>query len=239
MNFKGTDKNKVKSLFSRIAFRYDLLNNLISVGLHTFIRRKAIKEIKIKSNVKILDCATGTGSMLIEFNKYTKGNCILVGLDFSEEMIQIAEEKLKRKGIIAELIIGDCHSIPFPSNSFDVISIAWGIRNVENPIIVLGEMVRVAKGGGQILIIESGKPHGLLKFIYLIWCYIFIPILGLIFVGDYKAYLYYYKSINSFYKGEEFKNIMEGTGWFEFVNLRYAIPGLCWYILARVKNKGN
>jgi len=185
---------KIKKMFSQIAFNYDRANKFITLGMDSRWRRKLVKWSSAPKGGKVLDCATGTGNLALEFYKALGSKSQIIGIDFCENMINKAREKKQ-----IQFQLADVHKLPFPDKTFDVCSMAYGLRNVEDPIAVLKEMARVTKKGGALMILETGdKPvFFLYPFFYLYFRYI-VPFIGGWFTGHKLAYEYLQKSSRKF-----------------------------------------
>ena len=249
----------VRQMFASIAGKYDFMNTLLSFGIHKRWREKAVKLSNIKDGMKILDLATGTGDFAIEFSKRSKVQ--VIGVDFCEPMIELAKRKIEknfyktpspilvRSNIIETQVnsisnniynisfeIGDATDLRFEDNSFDISSIAFGIRNVDSPLKCLQEMARVVKHGGNIVVIEFGQPNGILSILYKIYSKIFMPILGKIIAKNFEAYVYLPETASRFPCREEFISMMEQTE--TLVNCSYySLSGGVAYIYLADVNK--
>lgn len=148
------DKNpeKIQKMFDDISSKYNLMNNLISLGFHKYIKKIALNELDIKNNYAILDCCTGTGDIPnIIKHKYPETK--VIGIDFSSKMLEIAKKNVNE----VEFIEGDCTNLSFSDNLFDIVTIFFGLRNIENQDKAISEMKRVLKTGGQFVHLDFGK----------------------------------------------------------------------------------
>lgn len=209
------EKSKSPEMFDRIASRYDLLNRILSGRRDIAWRRSIAAFIKEMGDVFVLDVATGTGDVLLTIIDKCKNVTHGIGLDPAVKMLEIARKKTKDKGLSdkIEYICGDALKLPFDDNFFDVVTIAFGIRNVTDVDLALREMLRVLKTGGQVIILEFSLPSNP----FLRWCYLkyfryILPILGSIISGDKKAYKYLNTTVETFPYGREFCGIMEKAG---------------------------
>ncbi len=204
---------QIAKMFNAIASRYDLMNRLISLGQDNSWREKAIAIIKENNASVILDIATGTGDMAINIHKAIK-NCNIVGCDISTGMLNVAEKKVEQQELSEYITFkeGDCTTLPFEDNSFDAVSIAFGIRNVEDIKKGLSEIFRVLKPGGVAVILELSIPENrFYRFFYNIYTKLFIPTLGKIITGEKSAYEYLRRSIAAVPQGEEMLSLMRET----------------------------
>lgn len=224
----------VRKMFNRIARRYDLANDILSFGIHRLWLKKAVKVAKPSPNSYILDLATGTGKLAFEFAKLKNGLKIFA-LDFSENMIAIAQQKAKSLKLDVEFIIGDALNIPFSDSSFDIVSMSYGIRNVASIEKCLSEIARVLKPKGKFVIIEFGNPVWFFRPIYRILQKLFlIPLAGMI-TGEKNAYKYLFETIRYFPSGSNFLEIVKKEDLFD--NIRF-IPltfGIAYLYIAQVK----
>jgi demethylmenaquinone methyltransferase/2-methoxy-6-polyprenyl-1,4-benzoquinol methylase len=195
---RGQSPARVKQLFDQIALRYDLINDLQSFGLHRLWKRRVLKLASVRTGDKALDLCCGTGD--ISFALAQKG-ADAIGLDFSERMLGVAEaRKAKvRNGKGPQFLQGDAQQIPFPENCFDIVTIGYGLRNLESWEDGLREMWRVTKPGGRVLVLDFGKPDNpIWRGIYFGYLKLFVPLLGGIFCGDRNAYAYILESLKEY-----------------------------------------
>jgi demethylmenaquinone methyltransferase/2-methoxy-6-polyprenyl-1,4-benzoquinol methylase len=157
-------KQQVATMFNNIAFRYDMLNQVLSAGTHHKWRRKAVKEFIDSKPKLILDIATGTGDFAIAALASNPEK--VIGVDISEGMLKFGVEKIKKAGLEnkIELKLGDAENLDFAENTFDVITVSFGVRNFENLELGLSNMLRVLKPGGKVVVIEFSKPRGVFKY---------------------------------------------------------------------------
>jgi demethylmenaquinone methyltransferase/2-methoxy-6-polyprenyl-1,4-benzoquinol methylase len=190
---------KVNELFTRIAGRYDLINDLQSFGLHRHWKKRVVSEARPHSGDKALDACCGTGDIALGLAR--KG-AEVTGLDFSEKMLEIARERQsKGEAHLARMqyVRGDAQNIPFPDNSFDIVTIGYGLRNLTSWETGLREMQRVARPGGRLVILEFGKPENpVWRAVYEAYLKLFSPALGLVLCGDSAAYSYILESLKHY-----------------------------------------
>lgn len=215
--YKKSEKSKkeqVAAMFDNIAHRYDFLNRFLSLNIDRIWRRKAINLLKNSQAKNILDIATGTGDFAIETVKIIKPENV-IGIDISEKMLAVGRKKILKKKLenIIRLEKGDSENIKFPSNNFDIVTAAFGVRNFENLEKGLSEMYRVLKNNGEILILEFSKPQNFpIKNIYNFYFKNILPFFGKLFSKDKSAYKYLPDSVDNFPYGKKFKNILENIG---------------------------
>ncbi|MBC7391060.1 MAG: bifunctional demethylmenaquinone methyltransferase/2-methoxy-6-polyprenyl-1,4-benzoquinol methylase UbiE [Opitutaceae bacterium] len=210
-----TKKEQVQEMFDNIAPKYDLLNRVLSMGIDILWRKKLISKIvKSKPNL-VLDVATGTADVAIEIAKSLKPSKI-IGLDLSDLMLNEGRKKIKDLKLehIIELVQGDSENLKFPDNTFDAITVAFGVRNFENLEKGLFEMQRVLKPGATIAILEFSKPQNFpVKQLYKFYFNSILPKLGKWVSKDSAAYTYLPESVQNFPQGKEFLLILEKTGY--------------------------
>lgn len=229
--FEGTEKSKkeqVASMFDQIAFKYDFLNRFLSIGIDVYWRKVAIKKIADIQPQRILDVATGTGDLAIMTHKYLQPKEI-VGIDISEGMLNVGRQKIKKLGLekSIHLQLGDSEAINHPDNSFDAVTVAFGVRNFENLELGLAEMFRVLKPGGKVMILEFSKPKKVwFKGIYNLYMNLVAPKAGEWLSKNKDAYQYLNQSIKAFPEGETFLHILQSVG-FKQTNLKRLSLGIC------------
>lgn len=214
-SLEGSKKGQVSKMFDNIAPWYDFLNHFLSLGIDISWRKKAIKELKSSQPKMILDVATGTADLAIEANKQLRPEKI-VGIDISNEMLDVGRKKLANKNLSdkIELLNGDSENLPFPDNTFDAVTVAFGVRNFENLEKGMKEMNRVLKPGGIVVVLEFSRPTLFpFKQLYNFYFKNMLPIIGRITSKDPKAYNYLYESVQAFPDGKDFVKVMENTGY--------------------------
>jgi demethylmenaquinone methyltransferase/2-methoxy-6-polyprenyl-1,4-benzoquinol methylase len=209
----------VRSMFDRIAPRYDLLNRVLSGGIDGIWRRRAVDLLAAPAGARVLDLCTGTADLLIEVldrHSGTRG----VGLDMSIPMLARAAGKLARAGMAnrGRLVAGDAQTLPVRDGAFDGALVGFGIRNVGDAAGALKEMRRVLRPGGRLVILEFSAPHGLLGVVYRAYSRAVLPRLGGWISGDRAAYAYLPASVARFPTPPEFGALMERAG---FVSVRW------------------
>lgn len=210
----------IQAMFGSIASRYDLLNRLLSFGVDTRWRRFAVSLVRSPADGCILDIATGTGDMALEIAATTPSSVSIVGIDFCKEMIEIAAMKTERSEYAERInyAIAPCERIPFPDGSFDSVTIAFGIRNLDNRIQGLREMYRILKTGGKVIILEFSTPRSkIIKVIYHWYFRRLLPIIGGLF-SRFDAYKYLPDSVLEFPAQAEFKHTMAEAGFLNLVH---------------------
>ena len=232
-NHQDSKKNQVSKMFDNIAPWYDFLNHFLSLGIDITWRRRAIRTLKNLQPKLILDVATGTADLAIEAEKQLSPEKI-VGIDIANEMLEIGRQKLKKRQITQkiELFLGDSENLSFPDNTFDAVTVAFGVRNFENLGKGLLEMYRVTRPGGKVVILEFSKPT-LFPFrqLYNFYFRNFLPVIGRVTSKDPKAYRYLYESVQAFPDGKDFVNVLKKTG-FQSATYKPLTLGICTLYLA-------
>ncbi len=224
---EGKEKEKrVYTVFQRISSCYDPMNNIITLGVHRLWKKRLIKSIPEESR-NILDVCCGTGDIAIKIGKYL-GNSEITALDFSSAMLQVAEKKALRAHLKnMKFILGDALDLPFKSNTFDCVTISFGLRNTSNYRKVLEEIHRVLKPGGSFFCMEASYPDSkILRNILSAYCRSIVPFLGRIFARSYREYTWLNESVSSFISKEELTILIEETGFIR-VKLRTFLLGSC------------
>lgn len=219
--FEMSNKGKqVREMFKGIASRYDFLNRLLSFGIDSHWRRFAAGLIDYGKGGSILDAATGTGDMALRIAATTPPSVRIVGMDFCEEMIALARIKTKNAPNMERIdfAVAPCEMIPFRDCTFDSVTIAFGIRNLDNRAEGLKEICRVLKPGGKMVILEFAAPgNGFLGLIYGWYFRKVLPLIGGV-VSDSSAYRYLPESVYEFPSREDFKKIITSSGFVDITH---------------------
>jgi demethylmenaquinone methyltransferase/2-methoxy-6-polyprenyl-1,4-benzoquinol methylase len=213
--FRLSEKGeKIQVMFGSIAPRYDFLNRLLSLGIDRRWRKKAVRLVKYREGSRILDVATGTGDVALEIARSTPASVKITGADFCREMVELGQAKVANSPY-AERIdfkVAPCEDLPFQNNTFDSITIAFGIRNVVDRRLGLAEMWRVLRPGGRIIILEFSTPRSqFFKQIYYFYFRRLLPVIGGLF-SRYNAYKYLPDSVLEFPSHEEFSQMVADAG---------------------------
>lgn len=188
---------KVNDLFAAIAPRYDLINDLQSFGLHRWWKRRLVKLAELNPGVRALDLCCGTGD--VAFALAGQG-AEVTGVDFSEPMLAVARQRRAGRGLESpKFLWGDAQEIPFPDDSFDVVTVSYGLRNLTSWERGLGEMLRVARRGGRLLVLDFGKPdNAVWRSLYFGYLRLFVPLFGRLFCGDAQTHAYILESLKHY-----------------------------------------
>jgi demethylmenaquinone methyltransferase/2-methoxy-6-polyprenyl-1,4-benzoquinol methylase len=214
-------KEQIATMFDRIAPKYDFLNHTLSLGIDKYWRRTAIRLISAASPETILDVATGTGDFAIAALK--SGAKSVTGIDISREMVAAGAAKIAKLGLQdrIRLMTGDSEKIQFPDASFDVATVAFGVRNFEHLGKGLDELFRVLKNGGLLCVLEFSKPRNpVVRFFYNFYSNSVMPRIGRVVSGDPAAYTYLPESVEGFPDGEKFITFMRDSGFCEIREYR-------------------
>jgi len=207
---------EVRRMFASIAPRYDAANELLSLGIHKGWRRRAVELAQAGPGKSVLDCATGTGDLALEF-KRAVGPGEVIGTDFCAEMLQAAPGKSRRAGLRVEFAVADALALPYPDARFDIASIAFGIRNVDDPLRCLREMARVVRDKGRVVVLEFGQPRGAFGALFRFYSRSVMPVVGGLLTGNRAAYQYLPRTAARFPAGEKFLELMREAGCFSSV----------------------
>jgi demethylmenaquinone methyltransferase/2-methoxy-6-polyprenyl-1,4-benzoquinol methylase len=208
-NTQDEKKEQVAQMFDNIANRYDLLNGILSLGIHKGWRKKCVAVLKAKKPKQILDVATGTADFAIECAKLNPDK--IIGIDISDGMMHFGREKLKKMNLDALISLenGNAETVAFPDNTFDAIVVGFGVRNFQNLEKGLSNLYRILKPGGQIVILEFSYPKNwLVKAGYNFYFSYITPVVGKIFSKDTRAYSYLTESVKAFPNNEKFVDIL-------------------------------
>lgn len=201
----------VRSMFADISGKYDFMNTVLTFGLHHSWRRKAVRLSGVAVGMDVLDCASGTGDLALEFKRAVGASGNVTATDFCREMLDYIPAKAQKDGLEVHVEFADAMNLQYSDNCFDVASISYGIRNVDDPITALKQMARVVKNGGKLVVIETGQPEGIMKIGYLLYSKYILPTLGKLLSGNNVAYSYLPKTAHSFPYGSAFVSMMQST----------------------------
>jgi demethylmenaquinone methyltransferase/2-methoxy-6-polyprenyl-1,4-benzoquinol methylase len=218
---RRAEKQYVRTLFDSIAYRYDLLNHLLSGGMDLYWRRRAIQHLHEIHPKRILDVATGTADFALAALRLKPDR--IVGVDIAEEMLKRGRAKIARRRLEEVIILqtGEAEQLLFPPESFDAAIVAFGARNFENLEQGLREMHRVLRSGGKIVVLEFSHPRAFpFKHIYFLYFRFILPIIGKLISRHREAYTYLPDSVMQFPEGGDFLTILQDVGFTELVEER-------------------
>lgn len=226
----------IRSMFSKVASNYDRANSVLSMGVHHLWRKKLVKVSGAKSGDQVLDCATGTGDLAIEFKRTVGPNGSVIGTDFCKEMLEPAPAKAKALHLDIRFEQADVTQLQYADNQFDVTSISFGIRNVSDPVRALREMARVTKPGGRVMVLEFGQVQvPVFASLYNFYSEKVLPKIGGLVTGQKEAYEYLQKSSSAFPCGDNFLVLMEESGAFSSREYKSLTGGIAYIYRGVVK----
>ena len=207
-----SEESYIKNIFESISKDYDLMNDLITFKYHSKWKREIAMIAKEDNPKVILDIATGTGDIAINLSKLKDSQ--IIGVDISEKMLDVAGDKIRKMNITnITFELSKAEKLKYKNNFFDLISIGYGVRNFEDLINGLKESYRVLKKNGKLIILETSVPNNfLIKYLYLLFTSIYVPLISFIFTKNIKAYNYLLDSTKEFPHEKEFKKILGSVG---------------------------
>lgn len=222
----GPRAEDVKSIFSSVAEGYDRANDVMTFGMARIWRRDLVRWSQAKPGDSVLDCATGTGDLALEFKRAVGNSGRVIGTDFCEDMLKKAPPKAKAQGLDIEFCLADAMHLQFADSMFDICSIAYGIRNVSDPTQALSEMARVTRKNGHVMVLETGDTPALgLKGLMDFYLRQVVPRVGGWLTGQRSAYEYLNRSSRGFPSRERFLDLMKSTGKFSQVEYKSILGG--------------
>jgi demethylmenaquinone methyltransferase / 2-methoxy-6-polyprenyl-1,4-benzoquinol methylase len=221
----------VRGVFDSVASKYDVMNDLMSMGVHRLWKRFAIDQAGVTPGQKVLDIAGGTGDLTRRFSKIVGNDGLVVLADINRSMLSVGREHLIDEGIInnVEYVQADAQALPFEDNTFDCITISFGLRNVTDKLQALKSMYRVLKPGGRLLVLEFSKPVvPVLKSFYNFYSFKVVPKIGKWVTGDSESYQYLVESIRMHPDQKTLENMVKEAGFekTDFQNLSGGIVAL-------------
>jgi demethylmenaquinone methyltransferase/2-methoxy-6-polyprenyl-1,4-benzoquinol methylase len=225
---EGEKAQRVGEVFSSVAPSYDLMNDLMSLGLHRVWKRFALEMSGVRAGSRVLDVASGSGDLALAFAKRAGPTGEVWMTDINAAMLAVGRDKLIDAGIFAPLALCNAEKLPFRSNSFDCVSVAFGLRNMTHKEAALAEMTRVARPGGRVIVLEFSRPWKPLAGAYDAYSFNILPRLGKYVARDEAAYRYLAESIRMHPDQETLKGMMERTGLVrsEYFNLAAGVVAL-------------
>jgi len=233
----GPESEKIRSMFGEIAGGYDRANNILSMGIHHLWRKALVKWSGAKAGQLVLDCATGTGDLALEFKEAVGPRGEVIGTDFCEDMLAFAPQKALKKNRDVRFEQADVTQLPYDNARFDIASISFGIRNVENPQKGLCELARVVSPGGVVMILEFGQPTTpVLREAYEVYSRTVLPKIGGWITGRKKAYEYLQNSSAKFPCADDFVKMVLATDKYSSCEYKPLTFGIAYMYKAIVKS---
>lgn len=209
-------KNLVADVFQSVAGKYDVMNDLMSFGIHRLWKRYTIDCSGVRQGMKVLDIAGGTGDLTAQFSRRVGAEGEVVLADINDAMLKVGRDKLRDRGVVGNVryVQADAEDLPFDDNTFDVITIAFGLRNVTDKSKALRSMLRVLKPGGRVLILEFSKPvSATLNQMYDFYSFNILPKMGQVVANDSDSYQYLAESIRMHPDQDTLKGMMTDAGY--------------------------
>ena len=219
---------RVRGVFDSVAGKYDLMNDLMSGGLHRAWKAYTVMVANLREGQRVLDIAGGTGDLALAFSKKVGRTGQVVHTDINEAMLRTGRDRLLDAGVILPTVVCDAEKLPFPDGHFDVVSVAFGLRNMTHKDAALREMARVLKPGGKLLVLEFSQVAGPLRKAYDQYSFKVLPRLGSLVAGDAESYRYLAESIRMHPNQQELKALMKsnGFGHVDFHNMTAGVVAL-------------
>ena len=220
--------SRVRGVFDSVAPKYDLMNDLMSLGLHRAWKAYTVTVANLKEGDRALDIAGGTGDLAMAFSKKVGKSGLVVHTDINEAMLSTGRNRLLDAGVVLPTLVCDAEKLPFADNYFDLVSVAFGLRNMTHKDIALAEMNRVLKPGGKLLVLEFSKVAPPLAKLYDWYSFKVLPQLGKVVAGDDASYQYLAESIRMHPGQAELKTMMHkgGFGHVDYHNLSGGVVAL-------------
>ena len=221
-----TDKaRRVRSVFDSVASRYDIMNDVLSMGLHRAWKAYTVAVAAVQPGMQVLDIAGGTGDLARAFANRVGSAGRVVLTDINEAMLRTGRDRLLDEGLLLPTVACDAEHLPFPDGSFDLVSVAFGLRNMTHKDAALKEMARVLRPGGRVLVLEFSTPAAPLKKPYDWYSFTFMPMMGKLIAGDAESYRYLAESIRMHPDQATLKVLMQGAG-FAHVDVHNLAAGI-------------
>ncbi|MFD2752744.1 bifunctional demethylmenaquinone methyltransferase/2-methoxy-6-polyprenyl-1,4-benzoquinol methylase UbiE [Comamonas terrae] len=228
--FQSVDESekagRVRGVFDSVASKYDIMNDVMSGGLHRAWKAYTVMVANLKEGDKALDIAGGTGDLALAFSRKVGASGQVVHTDINEAMLRVGRDRLTDKGVILPTLVCDAEKLPFEDNYFDLVSVAFGLRNMTHKDVALKEMNRVLRPGGKLLVLEFSKVAKPLEKAYDWYSFKILPAMGKLIAGDSESYRYLAESIRMHPGQQELKALMQQCG-FGHVDYHNMTGGVC------------
>ncbi|MES9972790.1 MAG: bifunctional demethylmenaquinone methyltransferase/2-methoxy-6-polyprenyl-1,4-benzoquinol methylase UbiE [Candidatus Thiodiazotropha sp.] len=211
----GEKAGRVRQVFDSVANKYDLMNDLMSLGIHRLWKRQTIELSGVRKGHRVLDLAAGTGDLSARFSGLVGDDGLVVFSDINASMLQVGRERMEDQGRVGNLhyVQADAQHLPFPDNHFDCVTIGFGLRNVTDKQLALNAIFRSVRPGGRLLVLEFSKPtHRALEKVYDLYSFTLLPKIGKLVTDDEESYRYLAESIRMHPDQETLKGMMEHAG---------------------------
>ena len=218
-------EERVREVFDSVARKYDLMNDLLSFGMHRLWKRRCIAEANVRQGTRVLDIASGTCDLAIAFAKLAGARSV-TATDINREMLAYGRSRLVERGLDCDVVQADAERLPFEDDAFDVVTVSFGIRNMTHKDRALSEMLRVLRPGGRLLVLEFSKCVGFVKPFYDFYSFHFMPWLGGLIASDASSYRYLAESIRMHPDQPTFAGLMRDAG-FDDVRWHNLTFGVC------------
>ena len=218
-------ESKVAEVFHSVASKYDIMNDVMSGGMHRLWKLFTIQRVAPRPGMKMLDLASGTADLAIAFSKKIGASGQVWATDINESMLRVGRDRLIDKGLITPVALANAEHLPFPDNYFDVVTVAFGLRNMTHKDQALKEMQRVLRPGGRVFVLEFSKVHAPLQKAYDFYSFNLLPKMGELIANDAASYQYLAESIRMHPDQETLKVMMKDAG-FDFVKYHNMSAGI-------------
>lgn len=226
---------EVDTIFSEIAERYDATNYAISFGLVDYMRRKTVELARPRLGERVIDCACGTGELSLLFKDAVGAAGQVFATDVNPDMMRLAPPKAARRGLEIDWDLQDAMELDVEDDRFDIASIAWGVRNVDEPAACLAELARVVRPGGRVCVLEFGQPAAILRPLYALYNRVLLPTIGGWVSGSRPAYEYLQRTSDAFPCGPDFVAMMRATGAYAEIEVHPLVGGINYVYVGRVR----
>lgn len=217
--------DQVREVFDSVAAKYDVMNDVLSWGFHRWWKFVCVRRAAVQPGMKVLDIASGTGDLALKFAK-SAGAGNVTASDINHEMLAIGAKRLREAGLPSPVVEADAEALPFADNTFDVVTVSFGVRNMTHKDRALAEMHRVLKPGGRLLVLEFSRCWKIIRPFYDFYSFSVMPRLGQMIAGDADSYRYLAESIRMHPDQETFAGMMRAAGFAEVTYENFTF-GIC------------